>query len=253
MKSEKNYLRNLILGSSLSLVILLSVSILSWLAVRSMLAAQEQIRHTQEVRLGLENIGGLLKDAETGQRGYLLTKRTNFLEPYNTAKAQLWKQYDDLGILVNDDPEQRKDWDRMNDIIKQRMDLLEKNISSVGANVPLDAALLIKGKYEMDRLRGIIGDMQTRESQLLDTRISLFGFYSTYVPWLIILASVIASAVTILFYRRLKKGVLKRAELEEDLKVKSEALNRRMKKIEEISSDISSGNYHRRIDEKDLS
>ena len=45
-----------------------------------------------------------LKDAETGQRGYLITGEDNYLQPYNSAIATIGKNVKQLRQLTSDDP-----------------------------------------------------------------------------------------------------------------------------------------------------
>ena len=42
----------------------------------------EQVTHTHEVLAALENVASIAKDAETGQRGYLITGDDRYLQPY---------------------------------------------------------------------------------------------------------------------------------------------------------------------------
>src|SRR4051794_19983740 len=66
------------------------------------------VAHTQEVR---GEIGGVLRalaDAETGYRGFALTGKDEFLEPYNAAVATLPDHLARLKTLTGDNPGQQE-------------------------------------------------------------------------------------------------------------------------------------------------
>lgn len=252
MNLKNTFQRNLILGSLLSAFILVLVSALSWAAVSQLIASQKAVKHTQDVKLKLENLISLLKDVETGQRGYLLTQRKDFLEPYEKAKAVLWDEYDALGGLISDNPEQIQDWKRMNDIIKTRISFLEVNINTMSQTATYQTGLMLKGKAQMDLLRSIIDIMMKREDTLLEQRNSVLGFYSSIVPWIIVLAALCAIIITLYFYVRLKRGLKQNIAIAESLQEQNENMERRTEAIQNISKDIAGGNYFRRISKEDL-
>jgi hypothetical protein len=81
-------LRNLQIGFGLSLLILAITSIASYSSISNLLENSRRVDHTDSVITGLESVLSTLKDAETGQRGYLLTDDTSFLGPYHGARER---------------------------------------------------------------------------------------------------------------------------------------------------------------------
>jgi len=63
--------------------------------------------HTRQVLLQLSQTESLLKDAETGQRGYLYTGKKEYLAPYHLAVSNVDSHIDALAKLTADNPEQR--------------------------------------------------------------------------------------------------------------------------------------------------
>ena len=70
--------RNLFIGYAISLLLLIVSSVASYKSIRNLLISQTEINHTNLVIQKLEDVISILKDAETGQRGYLLTNDLNF-------------------------------------------------------------------------------------------------------------------------------------------------------------------------------
>jgi signal transduction histidine kinase/FixJ family two-component response regulator len=77
------------------------LAIASWYQLSERMTTGKQIVATQDA---LHEILKSLLDLETGERGYIITGDRNFLEPFNTAETNLPAQFDQLVILVHDDP-----------------------------------------------------------------------------------------------------------------------------------------------------
>jgi len=70
--------------------------------------ASERQRHTYEVRSNIDAVLAGLVDAETGQRGYLITGEEAYLEPYHTATNSIHQRIGDLRSLTSDNPNQQR-------------------------------------------------------------------------------------------------------------------------------------------------
>src|SRR5580698_9477284 len=72
-------------------------------------ATNRAVAHSTMVRTRLQNVFSLLQDAETGQRGYLLTSQEQYLEPYEAATANIGSQMAALTRILKSDPDQLAD------------------------------------------------------------------------------------------------------------------------------------------------
>src|ERR1700760_4748309 len=97
-------LRNLQIGFGLSLLILIITSVASYSSIHNLLDSSRWVDHTDSVINQLSATLSVLKDAETGQRGYLLTSDTAFLRPYNGAQEQALMNIDQIQELTLDNP-----------------------------------------------------------------------------------------------------------------------------------------------------
>ena len=101
-----------------------AVGVVSYRSTVRFIETTEWVTHTQEV---LQRLNGLLiqlVDAETGQRGFLLTGDERFLEPYNAALAEVKQQVVELRTLAEENPAQQ-----------QRLDLLEPQLDRLLAEL----------------------------------------------------------------------------------------------------------------------
>ena len=99
--------RNLRIGYGFSLLIVLTIGLVSFLTLQRLLKSNQAVSHSGQVMQKLEQVLSVMKDAETGQRGYLLTGRANFLEPYNGAYNEDLNLTGELTTLTADNPQQQ--------------------------------------------------------------------------------------------------------------------------------------------------
>ncbi|WP_161491465.1 CHASE3 domain-containing protein [Vreelandella lionensis] len=77
-----------------------------YLALQSSLSASSQMLQQQAIIASANSLKLRFVDAETGQRGYALTGREEFLLPYEQASASFSLMFDRLVQMVEDQPEQ---------------------------------------------------------------------------------------------------------------------------------------------------
>ncbi|TKC12524.1 response regulator [Pedobacter polaris] len=240
---------NLRLGLGLSLVILILSSLASYVSIRNLIKSSDLVEHSNTIINGLDNTISTLKDAETGQRGYLLTGNKVFLEPYIGAQEKVSVLYNMLKDNTIDNAYQQRKLDELKNILDLRLNIIEKtiNIKSNGGTVPVLS--LLEGKSYMDNVRQIIKDMQSEEKRLLAIRTSELNNFSGYTPMLIILAAVLSFLITIFFYRKVSSDYNERVKLQEKLQLINEETANRIQVIQGIAREISSGNYRIRLDD----
>ena len=85
----KTILRNLQIGFGISLLLLLASSTASYVSIRKQIHNSAMVDHSRRVMSRVNKILQDLQNAETGQRGYLLTGMEKFLDPYKTGLQSL--------------------------------------------------------------------------------------------------------------------------------------------------------------------
>ncbi|MFI5451561.1 response regulator [Pedobacter sp. UC225_61] len=240
---------NLRLGLGLSLIILILSSLASYVSIRNLIRSADLVGHSNQVMDGLERIISTLKDAETGQRGYLLTGNKVFLEPYVGAKEKVDALYNKLNAETKDNPFQQRKLDEIKEILDTRLGILQKTVAIKENNGIVSQAYLLDGKVYMDKLRLIIKEMQDEERRLLANRTTEMNTLSGYTPLLIILASVLSLLITIFFYRKVASDFDDRTRLQQKLQDINDETAKRIQAIQDIAKQISNGDYKIRLDE----
>ena len=150
---------------------LLVGNLLLTLANTAQLRAESQrVLHGQEVQLALDRTVSLVKDAETGQRGYVITGKAEYLEPYRAAVTEVQAQLDRLERLVAGDAEQARRVAEMRRRIGTKLGELELTIGlrdRKGFDLTRDVISLGAGKAEMDAIRAGAAEIAAREGRRL--------------------------------------------------------------------------------------
>ncbi len=167
--------------------------------------------HTYRVINSAESVMSMMKDAETGERGYLLTGDESYLAPYNSAIAALPRGLNQLKDLTSDDPGQQARWIEINRLTDERLSVLKRAIELRTAS-EVDAALALvrsgQGEQSMDELRSTLDDVVSEERHLLVKRTAeaehrasrerwVLGLGSAALVLLLVFASVVIERETV--------------------------------------------------------
>lgn len=148
----------------------LLVGALGVFLVREFTAASALVSHTQEVQRSVAGVLQRLTDAETGQRGYLLTSAEEFLEPYRGAIDDAKRGVARVGTLVSDNPDQVRLHRALEEAVNSRMLMLDARIEDHRQMLNMSVDQLRAGKQQMDSLRSIVRQMEASEAALLTKR-----------------------------------------------------------------------------------
>jgi len=165
--------RKIAAGFAVSLVLLIAIGAVAYRGINKLTTIGQWVTHTHEV---LEHIAGVLsslKDAETGQRGYVITGDEAFLEPYNTGSGEVLNVTKELRKLTLDNPNQQKRIDAAEPLIAAKLAELKQTIDLRRSGNIDETNKIIRGgegKRFMDDLRRILNEMDEEERELLKQR-----------------------------------------------------------------------------------
>src|SRR6185369_16420187 len=153
-------------ATGISVLVLIAAGVAAYLSVRTLSDASDQLVRSKDISIALEQALSSLRDAETGQRGYLLTGRPAYLAPYAAAVATVNQQLDTIRSLSVSDAEARTRFEEIEQLARAKMEELARTISLREAGqseAALQVVLTDEGKRTMDRLRQLTEEMQARE------------------------------------------------------------------------------------------
>lgn len=152
--------------------ILLVIAVLAaiWLTVRQQ-EADRMVRHTLEVEGQLARVMMRLQDAEASSRGFLLSGRSEFLQPFDDATTHLPADLAALRRRFDDNPRQIAALDRFAVFARERLLFIQRSTTNYWEGRPTDPEHFLRGKTLMDEAHDIIEQMIAEEDRLLAVRI----------------------------------------------------------------------------------
>jgi signal transduction histidine kinase len=195
--------------------LLLTAALTLFLALRQVRQADTVLR-TELIQQHLEEVLRGAVDAETGERGYVITGLPAFLEPYEDARGAVRRALAALDTLIADSlqrarlPDLRLRTDHQLDTLERIVSLRrDSGLAAASRFIAMGA-----GKLGMDSLRGLVSLMAERQSSLLDQRTGTLHEARRRTLAAITVLSILATALLWLAYRRLLRTEEYRREAE---------------------------------------
>jgi methyl-accepting chemotaxis protein len=160
-------------GFAVTVVALVVIAVAGYRSAKSLIANDELVAHSHQVRRQLSELLVELVNAETGMRGFVITANDEFLDPYNTALTTIEKTYAEVRQLTIDNPHQTRRLDDLHPLIESKLGELKRRIElrrSTSFEAAAAAIASGDGKQLMDKIRSIIHDLDQEETSLLDIR-----------------------------------------------------------------------------------
>jgi PAS domain S-box-containing protein len=225
-----------------SILILLVVSLVSYLTLQTLLDSNRAVTHSSEVMQKLEQVLSVMKDAETGQRGFLLTGRQTYLQPYNGAYRQARENAIELKHLTTDNTKQQANVDAIIHILDDRLSILQRLIDKKQQTGIIVAEDLDAGKSAMDDLREAVARGEADERILLAERTARLNRYTGLVPGFFVIAALLAIAITALSYRNVVHDYREKERLRRELESSEEETQALNEELTAANEEISASN-----------
>lgn len=193
-------------------------------------AAEEHrlVSHTNVVLYHLEMLMSALKDAETGQRGFIITGREDFLQPYHAAQESVPHEFETLRSLTRDNPIQQRRLEKLRPIVFGRFGVLEANLNLARAGKLSSAQQAIRqgnGKRMMDQIRQRIRTMETDERTLLSERSAAAATTSFLAGIIAVGGAVVLFALVVYNTGYIRRDIQRRIDLERSLRQSEQRLS----------------------------
>ena len=175
------------------------------------LTKHNQMIHSYHVNEESERLLGHLSEAETGNRGFLLSNNTDYLSPYNSAVNDTRKSLLQLVALTQATPSQQKQLTQIDILISDYLQILDesiqlyKNGSTQGA---LQLVLSDKGKILADELRNQIAIFNQTQSNLLKIQRENYQLIQSTILLTFILGTILFILFIIVFAWSFRKKIL---------------------------------------------
>ena len=165
--------RGVILGTGIMVLLMIAYGVLAFRTTRQLNEDVRWVAHSYKLQGLITNVLLALADAETGQRGYLLTAREEYLGPYNAALARLDDVFRALKEETRDDPREQAHIEELEQLAAARVSTLAVGVElrrGGDRDTGREFVLTGTGREQMDAVRDLVARMEHDETALLETR-----------------------------------------------------------------------------------
>jgi PAS domain S-box-containing protein len=209
-------------GFGLASAILVLIGVISYQQTQRFFDTSNQIIKTQKKINNAEELLSLMKDAETGQRGYLLTGNEAYLEPYKIALANLDGRLQEFESLIVNNPQQQKQIKTIEYLITAKLAFIKQTIDTRQVQGFEEALRMLKtnmGKNLMDDLRKEIRQIEQEDSKQLQKQTQVAAEQAHTTVFTLVIAISLSFAILAVVYYFIYREVTERKRTEESLHI----------------------------------
>jgi len=187
---------------------------IAYLNIQTLREDNQKILHSHTVIIAIDELLSTVQDAETGQRGYLLTGKDSYLEPYENAVSAATSRIDSVASLTQDNATQQANIAQLRRHIEAKLTELKETIDlhrSAGNAAALAVVTTDRGKVEMDAIRAQLEVMRQEELRLRQIRLAeMENAYKTAVA-VGVLSGLLGAVLTIVVFVLIRRNARARA------------------------------------------
>lgn len=160
-------------GFTVAVAVLIVIGGVSYGTTAKLVDSLDWLTHTHRVLDQVEALLSTMDNAETGQRGFIITGKESYLQPYEGARDAAEQKLKDLRELTADNAIQEHRLDALEPLVAEKFAELQAIIElrrRKGFVPASEAVLTNKGKNEMDAIRKLLAEMEFEEDDLLAKR-----------------------------------------------------------------------------------
>ncbi|MCC9019152.1 MULTISPECIES: CHASE3 domain-containing protein [Flavobacterium] len=201
-------------SNSLRVIFVIAVFILLFLSSiahkhnQDLNESSKLVMHTYEINIQLERLMSAIKDAETGQRGYIITRNARFLTPYIYSRDKVNTSFINLKKLTKDNPKQQKNLQNLFKLIIQRFVSFENCLKYSDPKTYDKRKLdnhLFGGRILMENIRFKVDEMNDIEKTDLAKRLKIYDAEISLSPLFSISLFLVALTFILLAYRQISR------------------------------------------------
>jgi PAS domain S-box-containing protein len=216
MKQSNRSLSQVRIIYILTTIFLVGLSVYAFIEIKNLIDSSGWVNHTNQVNLSLQRISTSISEAETNQRGFLLTDDSLLLQKKDVALGNLLKDRNLLDSLVKDNPEQIEKAAKLNAAVNAKLIIMQKVLHQY---TPLQMtadfkANVIDGVGKMDSVKLYILKMSDAEQQLLKVRKEKYQRLSFITPLFAIVLFLGALFILLVSYLRINTELRQSQELQ---------------------------------------
>jgi signal transduction histidine kinase len=223
---------------TVTLLILIYIAYLFYIRLQSLIEYSNLVDETNQLKFKTEECFSILKDAETGQCGYLLTKDSLFLQPLDSANKNIYAALDELIDLASMDSDYTNLINSLKTTIYRRMDHLNMvvaNDRSYKDYTGINVNVLLKGKLAMDDIRKTLNQLHQTIDIKLSAQQTIKNRYASITPLFMVVLSLLSIVLVYIAYLIIMRELRARILVQDDLQYNINALQRSNAELEQFA------------------
>ena len=160
--TSKTFVRWAFILFAIGLVALVSIlGATAWLIDQTSKHADGVVQ-ARETRAEIVDLKSVIQDAETGQRGFLLTRKESYLEPFDRAIRDTPERFQSLRARMGNDPQGAADLDSLSGKLRGKFDEMRETIALTREGRTAEALAIVDrdvGKRLMDEIRATLDEL----------------------------------------------------------------------------------------------
>ncbi|MBD2721673.1 sensor histidine kinase [Hymenobacter armeniacus] len=234
----------IIIGLALAVGVLLLTAAASFWSIRGLKVQTERVEHTYQVLQEAETITAVLKDAQAGTRGYLLTGDTAYLRPYSIATGELPTALERVRALTVDNSEQRARLDSLQALVEQEFHIL-RPLTEIKKSMSQSAmqTLLDTDRQTLRQVRSLYARIKGSELALLAQRSELQDIFETATPIVVLVSAVLAVLIVVWLVLKIVRELADNRRLQGELAAINAEVARRIAQIRVLAEQVVQGDY----------
>lgn len=214
---------------TISIAVIFFIAGITYKHITVLKESSKWVEQSHEINVELERLISYIKDAETGQRGYLLTKDEEYLKPYVTSKSLIYNSYKKISKLSSNSLTQETNLNQLLFLINKRHNYLSKTLYLVKTDPNYDHKVLNEylhiGRQTMDSIRLKIEEMSIVQKNILQNRQQEHESTMNYTPLLIYLTLLITLVLITIAFIKINRDVTALRKTVNTLSIANEANN----------------------------
>jgi signal transduction histidine kinase/CHASE3 domain sensor protein/ActR/RegA family two-component response regulator len=229
--------RSIKLGFAVGTLALIGVGFYSQFSAHRIQEITDRRAQAREAKLQVETFLSLLKDAETGQRGFLLTGREEYLEPHRAALQALPERMAQVHRLLQGDAEQEARLREVERLARGKLSELAQTIElqkTRGRAAALKVVQTDMGLTRMKEVRELVTRMQEAQQGRIQALSQQTNDIVAYNARVVLFGTILALWIVVTAFFFLQRSQSRRRQAEADLIRANETLGAQAKQLSQV-------------------
>lgn len=215
------YRSKMAVGLAIVFLLYLGVTFMVTQGVSGYMDSRQRLTEINRIQAQRDALFLSLQDAETGQRGYIITGNESYLMPYRAATQRIPKIFRRLEKTLANDPFQYDHLLKLETLTQSKLHELKSSVAlrgTMGFSAAAERVSSGTGQHTMDQIRQVMREMQDEYNQQQQTQTSLTNQSIRYMLNILSVSQIMAFGILLLLYVLIYREALQRTQAERRLK-----------------------------------